>query len=371
MQRRKGLTTLGSKNPPRLLFVTATPLTAAMGSGTYVGIAVLRRALIARGVDVRILAPPSGWEPTLSYTARRLLFNLAVRNALARVDCDLCVGFDLDGVALLDRAKVPVVQSIKGVIGDELTFERGAVRASLWLQSRAELVAVHRADLVMTTSKFAAARIAHHYRYRRPIEIVPEGIDLAAWEAAFAGATAEPREMPTVLCVAHLYPRKDVRSLVEAIAILKRRGRAAAAHIVGHGPCEGDLAAQIARVDVGDRVRLLGHVPFAQLAREYRSASAFCLPSRQEGFGIVYLEAMAAGLPIVACRAAAVPEVVADGECGLLAPPSDSAGLADAIERIVLDRDLAARLGAAGRERVRRYDAPRLAEGFLEAVSLA
>lgn len=361
---------IASQPSRRFLFITATPLDVAQGSGTFVGIAVLRRALVARGHRVHVVAPPAGWAAHLPFTLRRLLFNLVVRDAAARARPrpDICIGFDMDGVALRHLDGVPVVQSIKGVIADELTFERGAVRASLWLQSRAERVAVHRADLVMTTSRFAAARIAHHYRDRRPIAVVPEAIDLAAWQRAHAAVVPEARARPSVLCVAHLYPRKDVRRLVEAAAILARRGRAVDVRIVGQGPCRPALRAQVDRLGLADRVALLGHVPFAALAREYRGAGAFCLPSRQEGFGIVYLEAMAAGLPIVACRGSAVPEVVTDGECGLLVPPGDAPALADALERVLFDPALASALGRAGRARVRDYDAPRLAERFLAAL---
>jgi len=79
------------------------------------------------------------------------------------------------------------------------------------------------------------------------------------------------------------------------------------------------------------------------------------LPSLWEGFGLVLLEAMAAGRPVVASAVGPIPEVVADGETGLLVPPEDPAALADAIVRVLLDADLAARLGGAGRRRVERF----------------
>jgi glycosyltransferase involved in cell wall biosynthesis len=105
-----------------------------------------------------------------------------------------------------------------------------------------------------------------------------------------------------------------------------------------------------------------------RLAEEYVNATVFCLPSVQEGFGIVFLEAMAAELPVVACRIAAVPEVVQDGVTGLLVPPRDPAALAGEIERLIADPELARRLGRDGRRRVLGFTPRHVAERFVSAV---
>ena len=97
-------------------------------------------------------------------------------------------------------------------------------------------------------------------------------------------------------------------------------------------------------------------------------ADCFCLPTVQEGFGLVFAEAMAAGLPIVACRAAAVPEVVEDGHTGLLVRPNDPEELARAMERVLTNAGLRAELGAAGRRRVEVFDLDRVAARLLEAL---
>jgi glycosyltransferase involved in cell wall biosynthesis len=107
------------------------------------------------------------------------------------------------------------------------------------------------------------------------------------------------------------------------------------------------------------------------LADRYRRAAVFCLPSRQEGFGIVFLEAMAHARPIVAARAAAVPETVADGEVGILADPNDPEAFAQALATLLADRELGRRMGQAGRRRVESYRADRVAARFLEAVQAA
>jgi glycosyltransferase involved in cell wall biosynthesis len=100
-------------------------------------------------------------------------------------------------------------------------------------------------------------------------------------------------------------------------------------------------------------------------AQEYRNCDVFCLPSVQEGFGIVLLEAMAAGKPIIAARAAAAPEVVPHA---LLVEPDDPDALAAAIQRLSDDRILAAEIAHKGREAVLQYDAPAIARQFLAAA---
>jgi len=137
---------------------------------------------------------------------------------------------------------------------------------------------------------------------------------------------------------------------------------------VGRGPEWDALLRLHAELGLGESVALLGDVSLGQLAEEYMSADVFCLPSVQEGFGIVFLEAMAARLPIVACRAAAIPEVVTDAATGVLVPPRDPVALADALASLLEDRARATRLGLEGRHRVEAYTPRHVAERFVEAV---
>jgi glycosyltransferase involved in cell wall biosynthesis len=118
-------------------------------------------------------------------------------------------------------------------------------------------------------------------------------------------------------------------------------------------------------------VAFLGTIPRRELVERYRRAAIFCLPSRQEGFGIVFLEAMACSKPVVAARAAAVPETVLDGETGLLADPEDPEALARAIHSLLADSERRRAMGEAGRRRVEQYGAHRVAGSFLAGVQAA
>jgi glycosyltransferase involved in cell wall biosynthesis len=352
--------------PARLAFVTSTPLTIRGGSGTYVGIRQLTASLRDRGIRVDVQAPAVAWR---AYTLQRLVFNLQVAPLLRRCACDWVVGFDLDGFHYGRRPMAPYVADVKGVIADELRNESGWVRAMLGLQARLERLACGRARLVVATSQYSRRRIAEAYGVpAEKIVVVPEPVDVARWTALGAEAPADP---PAVLAVAHLYPRKNIDALLRACGVLRGAGRRFQGWIVGDGPCRAKWEALRDRLGLQSQVRFLGTVPFRELRARYARASIFCLPSRQEGFGIVFLEAMAAGLPVVAGRAAAVPETVHDGETALLVDPADPMALANALETLLADPRRRRAMGEAGRRRVQEYRADRVASLFLERVGAA
>ncbi len=353
----------------RLAFLTSTPLTVSGGSGTYVGITVLARALERLRHQIDIVSPPPGPLP-FGHAAQRIGFNLRAGQRLAAlpIQPDGVIGFDLDGCLLPYRR--PFVASIKGVISEELTFERGAVRFSLWLQSRFERRNVRHAPLVLTTSAYARTAIARNYGVSETkIAVVPELIDLDHWRSALTAAGPRREWSPTILTVCHLYPRKSVDILLRAMPRVLGAIPAARLRIVGIGPEAERLRLLRGELGLAQSVEFLGHIPFEQLTREYRDCALFCLPSCQEGFGIVCLEALAAGRAIVTTRAAALPEVVPDGIAGKLVAPGDPVDLAETLITLLRDRAEAERLGAGGQRHVATYDAPRIAGQFLEAIA--
>jgi glycosyltransferase involved in cell wall biosynthesis len=341
-------------------------MNVAGGSGTYVAISQLARALDERNIRVEMQFP-AWWSP--GFTLKRILFNFSAAPRIQRGRYDWVVGFDLDGFHYGRVKTAPYIASIKGVIADELTNERGAVRALLSVQAAFERLAVRRADVVVATSQYSRNRIVEAYGIPAgKIVIVPEPIDLRSWEKGageVAGALASP---PAILTVAHMYPRKNLGVLMEAYARLRDAGVPFQGWVVGEGPRRSGWERLKDSRDLGDRVTFLGTIPRGELVERYRRAAIFCLPSRQEGFGIVFLEAMACGKPVVAVRAAAVPETVVDGETGLLTDPDDPEALAQALFALLSDPDRRRAAGEAGRRRVEQYRADRVAESFLLRV---
>jgi len=346
----------------RIRFVSSTPADVRRGSGTYVGISTLADALRGLGHEVELVTPHVHFPV---YTLERLFFNEALRLQPA-VGFDLTAGFDMDGYRIAGRGNTPHIASVKGVIADELRFQKGFTRTTMAVQARCEAVHVHRAALVMTTSRYAASRIEELYGVRGVV-IVPELIDLSRWRNLLFSNPREPDPARfTVLCVCRLYRRKRIGVLLGAAAQLRVRIPELEVRIVGDGPESAEFKQVWREKRLEETVRFLGDVSQARLAAEYNRCHIFCLPSVQEGFGIVFLEAMAAGKPIVAARAAAVPEVVPHG---LLAEPESEESLAAAVESLYRDPGLRASLAATGRKWVQQFDAPRVASLFLDAVA--
>lgn len=348
----------------RFAFLTSTPPTPTEGSGTFVGIRELERVLARLGhaVEMRALRIRSGF-----HTLDRWLYNAGL--VLDPPAADVVVGFDLDGFLWARRRRLPFVASLKGIIADELQNERGWTRGLLAIQAGWERKNVARADRVLVTSRYCAGVVERRYRVpSAKIAVVPEPIDLEEWQKYFARAPRLPSVHPIILSVARLYPRKRLEDLLEAMSRLRDRLPAVQLRIVGGGPERDRLLSLHAALGLGETVLFLGEVSRARLAAEYMNADCFCLPSVQEGFGIVFLEAMAAGLPVVACRAAAVPEVVPDGAAGLLVTPRSPGELADALEEVLTDSRHRKELGEAGRRRAAEFSAPRVARRFLDAV---
>ena len=294
------------------------------------------------------------------YTAQRLLFNRMLRPSER---WDLTVGFDMDGYRI--AAGIPGhVAALKGVIADEVRFESGMTRVTMSIQARCERLHVARAQRVLTTSRYSAERVKEFYGLSRTLAIVPEAIDLTEWRSLLVRHPSPPSPEPrfTVLFVGRFYRRKRVDVLLQAAASLRESIPGLAVRIVGNGPCTDALHKLARELRLDGTVTWLGDVSRAQLAAEYNGASVFCLPSVQEGFGIVLLEAMAAGKPIVAARAAAAPEVAPSA---VLVAPDSAQALAQGIEEVYRS----AEAGKAPAQWVEQFDAPRVARLFMEAVS--
>jgi len=174
-----------------------------------------------------------------------------------------------------------------------------------------------------------------------------------------AAAVPELRTVPRVLCAARMCVWKGHRYLLRALDELRERGVDFHCDLAGDGEIVAAVARDVAALHLGDRVTMLGNVPHARLvaALEGGSYDVAVLASTErdgehEGIPVALMEAMAAGTPVVATNTGSIPELVDDGESGLLVPQADPGRLAAALERLLADATLRRRLGERGRERV-------------------
>ena len=202
------------------------------------------------------------------------------------------------------------------------------------------------------------------------------GLDLSTFDGA--PRRSEDPSKPLLLSVAQLWERKGLEDLVRACGLLRDRGSVFHCDIVGEGPLRGRLEALIAQLGLETVVTLTGPLSHPDVVARLAAARAFVLPcvvapdGDRDGIPNVILEAMASGLPVVSTPVSGIPEVVRDGETGFLVPEHDPAAVADALERLLADADLAARLGEAGRVFVRReFDLHRNVDRLIDRFATA
>jgi colanic acid/amylovoran biosynthesis glycosyltransferase len=160
------------------------------------------------------------------------------------------------------------------------------------------------------------------------------------------------RAEPEILCVGRLVHRKGQSLLIEACAALLQRGIAVRLTLVGDGPKRAELETLAEALGVRERVTFAGSVGHDDILPRFRAADVFCLPSFSEGVPVVLMEAMAQSVPVVTTQVMGIPELVQDEHSGLLVAPGRVDLLTEALARLVQDRTLSERLGAAGRAKV-------------------
>jgi glycosyltransferase involved in cell wall biosynthesis len=233
------------------------------------------------------------------------------------------------------------------------------------------------ARFVVTISEFNRALLAKECgaAVAEKVHVIRCGVDVDA----FARAQRRPTGRPTFACVASLREYKGHAILLEAVRLLRARLPDLRVILVGDGELRGAIEAHIARDGLGKLVELRGALPHQEIPAVLAGATAMVLPSvtsrdgQMEGIPVALMEAMAAGVPVVATRLSGIPELVRDGESGLLVPERDAAALAAAMERLARDATLAARLSEGGRRTVRNgfdraRNVARLAELFAEVT---
>ena len=191
------------------------------------------------------------------------------------------------------------------------------------------------------------------------IEVLHCGLDLSRMPSA----TVQPAGgCPLILSAGRMVAIKGFDTLVRALSVLRERGCRFRCTIIGDGPERPKIGELIERLSLGDVVDLAGERKSQDVLALMKSCRVFVLASRladrksgvMDGIPVSLMEAMAIGIPVVSCPVSGIPELVVEGETGLLAPPDNERGLAEAILRLLTDEELRRQLAAGGREKVER-----------------
>lgn len=234
----------------------------------------------------------------------------------------------------------------------ELPSPFGILIEALYRRSLGASTLRRAAKVIVTTRTYAATSRSV---WRHSPVVIPNMVDTDRFRPDLDGASVRdrlkiPRDLPLVLLVGRIVPHKGVEHFVEAARYLPD----VAFLVAGEGSSLEAMKRLAASFDVADRVRFLGRVSQENLTKLYAACDVFVLPSvsRLEAFGIVALEAMATGKPVVVADIPGVREVIEDGREGLLADPVNPQDLAERIRALLADPAHAREMGRRGREKV-------------------
>lgn len=233
-----------------------------------------------------------------------------------------------------------------------------------WAQIPAARTALRRIargmDVVTYLGSYTWARLARVIGRLTNLEQLAPGVDLDQYHPDVDGGPVRRRyalgDRPVIVCVSRLVPRKGQDALIRALPSIRRKVPDAALLLVGGGPYRPTLERLARDCGVESDVVFAGTVPGEELAVHYAAGDVYAMPCRtrlrgldMEGLGIVYLEASATGLPVVAGNSGGAPDAVREGETGFVVDGRDQTQLVDQLVTLLTDQRLAARMGAAGR----------------------
>ncbi len=354
-------------------------------NGVSTSIETFRQALAPAGVEVRLVAPRYGSEPDQQGVTRikarpiprdpedRLLNWSATRDAVREqaAECDL-IHIQTPFVAhyaglKAARALGKPVLATYHTFFEEYLYHYAPFLPPSWLKGLARRFSrtqCNALDAVVVPSTAMRDRLAE-YGVTAPMHVLPTGIPLNRFSAGdrgrFRAALGIPEQRPVVLFVGRVAHEKNIGFLIEAVAAARRQAPDLLFLITGEGPAEQALRKQAASLGLADCVRFLGYLDRQRdLPDAYAGADAFIFASRTETQGLVLLEAMAMGLPVVALAAMGAKDIMAPGRGGLAAP-DDVAGFATVLSNLLMDDALRRRLSDEARVYAREWADDRMA----------
>ncbi|MBW2660898.1 MAG: glycosyltransferase family 4 protein [Deltaproteobacteria bacterium] len=303
-----------------------------------------------------------------------LLYRIVAKEVLRLIDTTgadiVCLG-DLWGLSWLGeylrrKRNIPIIHYIHG---EEVTTSPDS-----FLYSISSKFALRRAEAVIAVSSFTRSELIRRRVKPERIHLITNGVNLER----FSPGTKDPEILcrhgvegkKVLLTIARVEERKGHDKVIEALPLILRATHNVVYLVVGRGGYLETLKTLVKDFGVEDKVVFVGHVPWEDLPRYYRSCDVFIMPNRflpngdTEGFGLVFLEANACGKPVIGGKAGGVPDAVADGETGILVDGNSVEDIAKAAIQLLSNKELAERMGQAGYKRAQNFSWANKAEEF-------
>ena len=319
---------------------------------------------VHNGIEVHrtyLGVPGSGWKSSLVFPLLAPATLIRLQRLVHRVQPDLINLHFVDNatayaLALARWFDLPLVVSLHGADVEYFPQKRVVYR---WLLHKALTDA---AAVTACSSTLLRAAGVEHSPGGRSVEAIPNGVDVDV----FSNAEPYSSGQSYILAVSRLVHGKGVDVVIRGFAQIPAEFEVEL-WIAGDGPVRRELEKLARDLGVGSRVRFLGTVPYDTVPSLIVGCEMLVLGSRQESFGVVLLEAMAAAKPVVATAVGGIPELVTDGENGLLVPSESPEALGEAVARLLQDAHLRRAIGQQGQQLVRaRYTWDEQGEHFLD-----
>jgi glycogen(starch) synthase len=294
-------------------------------------------------------------------------FNRSLSKKASSIEADVFEAHAVSGYGLIETlkkqgSKKPFVHVVHGVLADECeqvrrigyqSFRERVANYFMHQLAQWEGETAQNATLVVTISNHSLGKIKELYGVdESKVRVVPNGVDPQKFKPLEDLAAAKRQlglgDEPCVLFVGSLIPRKGLPFLVKAAEKIVKEHKETKFVIVGEGPLKSRLLGTLEAANLSGNFTFLGNVKEGMLAAVYNCADLLVLPSIQEGQGIVLLEAEASAKPVVAFDVGGVNEAVRDGETGFLVKRGNTDELADAVIRLLSDKNLRQKMGVNG-----------------------
>lgn len=257
----------------------------------------------------------------------------------------------LPAFLLAKRLRVPAIAWVPDILGSQW-FDYFSLPVALtgYVSERVSLMLPW--DQVIAMSQATKEKLVQAGVRGNRITVVYGGVEYAR----ILDLQVSKFRNPTIVCIARLLPYKRINDLVDAVVMLRKSHPDIRCRIIGEGPEEKNLKVQMTKYKLYKNIKLLGNLPYEEILTTLKRSHLFCLPSIVEGFGLVTVEAMAAGVPYVNARIPQTEEITEGGKGGLLFEPQNPKDLAEKLMVLIGDNELYEKKKQEGKKFAKRYD---------------